>query len=56
MAAFNLSDKARKISVDPALIERDYARATELWTGVKPRKGLSVRLTPHDCAVWQLEY
>lgn len=56
VAAFNLSDRARKVGVDDALIERAYARATELWTGVRPRKGLSARLAPHDAAVWRVEY
>ena len=56
VAAFNLSDRARRVSIDPAAVEHDYARATELWTGGRPRKGLSAKLAPHDCAVWYLEY
>ena len=56
-ALFNLSDKARKVSLDPAYIEQEFARATELWTGRAARKGqLAARLAPHDCAVWRVEY
>ncbi len=56
VAAFNLSDRARRVGVDPACIEHDYARVRELWTGVRPRKGLSARLAPHDAAIWFVEY
>ena len=57
VAAFNLSDRARKISVNPALVERRCARAAELWTG-KPACGgqLSAKLAAHDTAVWRVEY
>jgi len=57
VAAFNLSDRARKISVNPALVERRCARAAELWTG-KPARGgqLSAKLAAHDSAVWRVEY
>ena len=57
VAAFNLSDRARKISVNPALVERRCARAAELWTG-KPARGgqLSAKLAAHDTAVWRVEY
>ena len=55
-AVFNLSDKARRVSIGDAALEGGCARATELWTRVHPRKGLSAKLAPHDCAVWRVEY
>ena len=55
-ALFNLSDRARRVALDPAYLEQAYRSATELWTGTKPRKGLGARLAPHDCAVWRVEY
>ncbi len=57
VALFNLSDKARKVRLDPGYIERDYTRATELWTGRVVRRGaISAKLPPHDAAVWWVEY
>ena len=56
VAAFNLSDRARRVSVDPAYLERDFASATELWTGKPARKGLTARLAAHDAAVWEVAY
>lgn len=52
VAAFNLSDKARRVAVDSALVECGFSTATELWTGRTARRGLSAKLAPHDCAVW----
>ena len=56
VAAFNLSDKTRRITVDPKCLERDCAEATELWTSKNTRRGLSARLAPHDAAVWKCEF
>ena len=57
VALFNLSDRARKVSLDPVYIERDCARATELWTGKTARKGhIAAKLPPHDAAVWRVKY
>ncbi len=57
LALFNLSDRARRLEIDPASVERDFARATELWTGRRARGGRFIaRLAPHDCAVWRVEY
>ena len=56
VAAFNLSDRARRVSVDPAYLERDFAAAKELWTGKPARKGLTARLSAHDAAVWEVKY
>lgn len=57
VALFNLSDKAQKIALDSAWIERDYAAATELWTGKPARKGqIAARLPAHDAAVWEVNY
>ena len=56
VAAFNLSDRARRVSVDPAYLERDLASATELWTGKPARKGLTARLAAHDAAVWEVRF
>ena len=50
------SEQARKIAVDPAALEREYAAATELWTGKPARKALSAKLAPHDAAVWMVEF
>ena len=56
IAAFNLSDRARRVRLDPACLERGWSRATELWTGVSAKRSLSARLAPHDAAVWKIEY
>ena len=56
-ALFNLSDRAQRIALDPAYIERDFRAATELWTGRAARGGrLAARLPAHDAAVWRVEY
>ncbi|MBR6890618.1 MAG: hypothetical protein IKN05_06475, partial [Clostridia bacterium] len=55
VAAFNLSDKARRVAVDSALVECGFSTATELWTGRTARRVLSAKLAPHDCAVWLVE-
>ncbi len=56
-ALFNLSDRAQRIALDPANIERDFRAATELWTGRAARGGrLAARLPAHDAAVWRVEY
>ena len=62
VAAFNLSDRARRIVVDAACLERDFTSATELWTGRRARRresaggGLIARLPAHDAAVWRVAY
>jgi hypothetical protein len=64
VAAFNLSDRARRIQVDESCLEGTPARATELWTGRRSeasplgqaRRGLIARLAPHDAAVWRVEF
>lgn len=54
VAAFNLSDKARRVCVDERCLEGTLQSATELWTGKAARRGLSARLAPHDAAVWRV--
>ncbi len=57
VALFNLSDRARRVALDPACLERDFARAAELWTGrVARKRPIAARLAPHDCALWRIEY
>ena len=57
VALFNLSDRARRVAVDPAHLEGGFATATELWTGKAARKGqIAMKLAPHDAAVWRVEY
>ena len=64
VAAFNLSDRARRIQVDESWLEGTSARASELWTGRRSeasplgqaRRGLIARLAPHDAAVWRVEF
>ena len=51
LAAFNLSDEARRIAVTEEETEIPVARAVELWTGSTNAK-LSAELGPHACAVW----
>ena len=56
-ALFNLSDEAREVALPAAWLDRPYVSAVELWT--KKRTGfdgaLSVRLAPHDAAVFMLK-
>ena len=56
VAAFNLSDKARRVCVDDACLEGKTYRATELWTGKPARWSLSAKLAPHDAAVWRVDF
>ena len=56
VAAFNLSDKARRVQVDASCLEGMPCRATELWTDRAARRGLIARLAPHDVAVWRVEF
>lgn len=57
VALFNLSDRARKVRLDPAYLERDCIQATELWSGKRARKGqIAATLPAHDAAVWRVEY
>ena len=55
-ALFNLSDRARKVSVPRELLECGAAEATELWTGEKtmPGDAISAELGVHDAAVFLL--
>ena len=53
VAAFNLSDKARTITVAPEAVELPIRGAVELWTGKRPRS-LTAKLPPHDAAVWRI--
>ena len=56
-AAFNLSDEERTVSVPEEALEAGCEKATELWTGKRTEgKKLSARLSPHDAAVWRVEY
>ena len=56
VAAFNLSDKARRVQVDEDCLEGTPCRATELWTSRAARRGLIARLAPHDAAVWRVAF
>jgi len=56
VAAFNLSDRARRIQVDESCLEGTPVRATELWSGRTARRGLTAKLAPHDAAVWRVEF
>ena len=56
MAAFNLSDRARRIQVDESCLEGTPVRATELWSGRTARRGLTAKLAPHDAAVWRVDF
>ena len=56
VAAFNLSDRTRRVQVDEGCLEGTPARATELWTGHTARRGLTAKLAPHDAAVWRVEF
>ena len=51
IAAFNLSDEARRIAVTEEEIELPVSKAVELWTGTDSLE-LSAELGPHACAVW----
>ena len=53
VAAFNLADKARTITVAPEAVELPIRGAVELWTGKRPRS-LTAKLPPHDAAVWRI--
>ena len=54
VAAFNLSDTRRSVSIAPEVIETPVVRAVELWTGACVST-LSAELEPHACAVWRVE-
>ena len=64
VAAFNLSDRIRRIQVDEDCLEGAPARATELWTGRRreasplgpARRGLTAKLAPHEAAVWRVDF
>jgi len=64
VAAFNLSDRARRIQVDEDCLEGAPARATELWTDRRSKasplgpacRRLGARLGPHDAAVWRVDF
>ncbi len=56
-ALFNLSDRARKVVLDPVYLEREYSAAAELWTGKPARSGnISAKLPAHDAVVWFVAY
>ena len=55
VAAFNLSERARRICVDESCLEGTLQSARELWTGKTTRRSLSARLAPHDAAVWRVD-
>ena len=56
-ALFNLSDEEREAALPAEWPDKAYAEATELWTKQRVRleNGLSVRLAPHDAAVFLLK-
>ena len=56
VAAFNLSDRTRRVCVDEGCLEGNMQRATELWRGKAARRSLAARLAPHDAAVWRVEF
>ena len=64
VAAFNLSDRTRRVQVDEGCLEGAPARATELWTGRRSeasplgqaRRALIAKLPAHDAAVWRVDF
>ena len=54
VAAFNLSEEARRVTVDSDAVELPFTHAAELWTGASGSR-LEARLEPHDAAVWRIE-
>lgn len=56
VAAFNLSDRTRTVSVPDGAVEPGFVSGTELWTGKKVKSALKARLSAHDAAVWALTF
>ena len=56
VAAFNLSDRTRTVSVPDGAVEPGFVSGTELWTGKKVKSALKARLAAHDAAVWALTF
>ncbi|MBR0463384.1 MAG: glycoside hydrolase family 27 protein [Clostridia bacterium] len=55
VAAFNLSDKERTMSVDPSDFGWKEYTATELWSG-RVGHDLTAALPAHDAAVWHVHF
>lgn len=53
VAAFNISDAQKTVTVDPDSVEFPYAKSTELWSGCECP--LTADLPAHDAAVWFVE-
>ena len=54
LAAFNLSDRERRIHIPPEEAETPGDRVTELWTGTVCEE-MTADLAPHACAAWLAE-
>ena len=55
-ALFNLSDEERELTLSAEELELTALEGTELWTGAKVSGDpITVKLAPHDAAVWLLK-